>query len=112
MGRTTTAVTVGVGKNMTKLLKQGTVILGRLVETEYDMFWVDATFEPTDAFVSYKPLFEEEYQALEAGDMDTVERLQDKISALGLRLVDEVDGRDAIDEFMLHIHDDEARFRT
>lgn len=91
-------------------LKLGEIVLGRLVDIEPDMFWSDAVFEATDAFLPYKPLFDEEYQALEAGDMDAVNRLQEKIDELGLRLVAET-GTAEITDFMLHVYEDRASFR-
>ena len=93
-------------------LKRGGTLLGRLVNVKWDMFWSDAEFEPTDDFLPYKPLFDEEYQALEAGDMDTVNRLQEQIDGLGLRLIDEAEKSGEITEFMLHVYGNEARFRA
>ena len=86
--------------------------MGRIADVKWAMFWSDAKFVSTEAFLPYKPLFDEEYQALEADDMDKVNRLQEQINELGLRLVDEAGEQADITNFMLHIYEDDVRFRA
>lgn len=93
------------------LLKREETILGALRDVKWDMFWCDARFEPTAAFATYKPMFDEEWRANEEDDADTGQRLIEVIEALQFRLVFE-DGRGPdITEFLLHIYDNHARFR-
>lgn len=92
-------------------LMRGDLVLGRMLDVEWEMFWCTARFEPSEAFASYKPMFDEECQALQSNDMATVDRLQGLFAEWNLRLVDEAGEEDDITRFGLHIHGNEADIR-
>jgi hypothetical protein len=92
-------------------LKLGEELLGVLRSTASDFPWVNCKFEPTASFVKVQPLFDEELTLLDADRMDEWQIAYDRISALGLQLMDTKDETD-IGEFLLHIRGNEAWFRS
>ena len=91
-------------------LKQGGKLLGTLCPYDSDMFWTNCKFESTEAFQKFKPLFDEELRLLEDEDWDKWEEVYNRITSLKLELINLENGK-IIDEFLLHIQDDEARLR-
>jgi hypothetical protein len=55
-------------------------------------------------------LFEEELKLLDADRMDEWETAYERITSLGLQLIDMKDKK-SIDEFLLHVRGNEAWFR-
>jgi hypothetical protein len=92
------------------LLKRGETTLGTLRPYNTDFPRTNCKFEPTQGFDEIKPLFEEELRLLDAEDFTAFEEAYEKIQALGLSLVP-ADGRQIIEDFLLHILGDEAWFR-
>jgi len=92
-------------------LKRGEELLGVLRSKATDFPWVDCEFEPTAAFATVQPLFEEELTLLDADRMNAWQIAYDRINALGLQLIDAKDEKD-IGEFLLHIRGNEAWFRS
>ncbi len=91
-------------------LMMGDSALGTLTPYDSDWPWEYCHFTPTPAFEQVRPLFVAELEILE-GQWDEAqwEKAYDAIAALKLRLVRD-DGQ-IIDEFLLHIDGDTARFR-
>jgi len=91
-------------------LKRGEELLGVLRSKDTDFPWVNCEFEPSASFAKVQPLFEEELTLLDADMMDEWQIAYDRISDLGLQLMDTKDEKD-IGEFLLHIRGNEAWFR-
>jgi hypothetical protein len=87
-------------------------LLGTLRPYSSDMFWTDCKFEATDEFQKIKPLFDEELKLVESDEFNVEkwEEIAGKIEDLNLKLISLEDER-IIQEFLLHIKDDEARIR-
>ena len=83
-----------------------------LSKAEVDQPWFICSFSPTAAFEEVKPLFDRELELLNAGDSeeDAWEEIMGQIDALKLRLTEAENGNN-IEEFLLHIQNDEAWFR-
>ena len=97
---------------MTLHLKRGETLLGLLNVYEFDQPWFICHFEPTTNYDGVRALFDQELQLLEAVDIDVEawEFAYQAINDLGLRLLN-MDSREEIDKFLLHIQGDEALFR-
>ena len=94
-------------------LKRGNALLGTLQVIDLDQPWFICEFVRASGFESVKPLFDEELALLEGSDnfdIDAWENAYSRIDDLGLQLVP-TDGGTPIDEFVLHIDGQEARFR-
>ena len=88
----------------------GDSVLGMLTLDDLDMPWLCCHFTPTPSFEQVRPLFVAELEVLEGQwDEEQWEKAYAAIVALELRLVGD-DGQ-IIDEFLLHIDGDTARFR-
>ncbi len=83
------------------------MLLGTLTCTGSDMPWWEGEFEPAPGFESVRPLFDRERELLEADDMDAWGRAWDEL-AVGL-VLEPLDGREPITEFLLHIEPDGRR---
>ena len=104
-------VNVERGMSTSYILKCGAKVLGTLKPYDLDQPFINCKFEPAEAYADFKPLFDAELQELEKDeDLDHWQRLYQKIFDLGLRLESE-DGSEQINEFLLHIQDNEAWFR-
>jgi hypothetical protein len=90
-------------------LRHGEVIVGVLRETGGDFPWLHCSFEPTEAFAEYRPLFERLERSVEQSDMAVADDLFGIIQDQ-LQLV-EVDDPDLIGKFLLHIDGNSASFR-
>ena len=93
-------------------LYMGEVLLGTLNYKTLDTPWFSYDFSPTEAFAEVKPLFDREAKYVNEGDFDedTWEELMKPIDALKLRLI-EADSGNAIEDFLVHIQNNEASFR-
>lgn len=84
------------------------VLLGTLTRTDSDPPWWEGAFEPAPDFESIRPLFDCERELLDADDdMDAWSFAYDEL-ANGL-VLEPLDGRDPITEFLLHIEADGRR---
>ena len=92
-------------------LQRGETTLGVLRTIGGDMPWLYCKFEPTEDFAPLRPLFDREMELAETEDYDELEKVCGQIENLGLHLVFLTTGK-RIDDFMLHIQNDEARFTT
>ena|SRR5262252_1226593 len=92
-------------------LKRGDILLGILKPYEYDFPWINCRFEAAAAFDEIKALFEDELTVMRSRDINAWEESYDKIKSLDLRLVSP-DGKNELDEFLLHVRNDEAWFRA
>jgi hypothetical protein len=92
-------------------LKRGRELLGVFRSYDTDFPWVNCKFEPTSSFDEIRPLFEEELKLLDADRMDEWETAYERITSLGLQLIDMKDKK-SIDEFVLHVRGNEACFRS
>lgn len=68
------------------------------------MFWQEGTFDPGPGFEAVRPLFDRERELLEAERMEEWEETWDEL-AEG-RILQPLDGRGTIGEFLLHIESD------
>jgi hypothetical protein len=100
----------------TYTLERGAEVLGILTVASTGGFAVQATFDPTPAFDSYRPLFDEDagfahrLAADPAPDLlEQAEAVMERILALGLRLRRE--GEMGHRTFLLSIEGQEASFR-
>jgi hypothetical protein len=87
--------------------------LGVLEDVRPDMPWFDAWFVRAEAFAEVEPLFREERELVEAGDLDAAswQSLWERIWAGGIAL-ELPDGTGLERDFAVHVHDDgTARFR-
>ena len=91
-------------------MRQGDTLLGTLRSYDFDFPWINCKFEPTEAFQAVKSLFDEEIRLLHNNDMENWETVYIKIYELNLKLIN-VNNSNVIDEFLLHIENDEAWFR-
>src|SRR5689334_20308184 len=82
------------------------VVLGTLTRTGMDWPWWQGEFEPAPGFESVRSLFDREWELLNAdkADMDAWGRAYDEL-AVGL-VLEPLDGREPITEFLLHIWED------
>jgi hypothetical protein len=86
------------------------VLLGALTQTGSDMPWWEGTFEPAAGFESIRPMFEKERELLEKDeDMDAWGRAWEEL-AVGM-VLEPLDGREPITEFLLHIDGFHASWR-
>lgn len=84
------------------------VLLGTLTRTGSDPPWWEGDFEPAPGFELIRPLFDRERELLDADDnMDAWGLAYDEL-ANGL-VLEPLDGRDPITEFLLHIEADGRR---
>ena len=91
-------------------LRRGETLLGTLHLRGANMFWSTPSFEATPDFEAVRPLFDGELAIVEADDAFDVEawwKVRGQVEDLDLRSVS-VDGDEAVDEFVLHIHRDGA----
>ena len=97
---------------MTKVfhLMKDKELLGVLHSYESNFPWLNCKFEATSAFEKFRPLFETELAALGADDMTNWEAAHERITELDLNLLN-IDENKWIDNFLLHIEDNEAWFR-
>ena len=92
-----------------RVIRQG-VLLGTLTRTGSDMPWWLGEFDPAPGFASIRTLFDRERELLDADeDMDAWGRTWDELSD-GL-VLEPLDGRKPITEFLLHIEGKEATWR-
>src|SRR5688500_13083229 len=81
------------------------VMLGTLTRTGSDMPWWQGEFDPAPGFESIRPMFDRERELLEADeDMDAWGLAWDEL-AVGM-VLEPLDGRATITEFLLHIEAD------
>ena len=92
-------------------LKRGDILLGILKPYEYDFPWINCHFESTSAFDEIRALFENELTVIQSTDISAWEKSYDPIKSLDLRLVSP-DGMNELDDFLLHVKNDEAWFRA
>lgn len=85
-------------------------ILGTLTLLYVDQPFFHCSFEPTQIYQCYKPLFDSEIALLEEDDMEAWEVEYSKIDELGLLLKPKGSG-EIINDFLLHIEGDTAWFR-
>jgi hypothetical protein len=87
-------------------LIRGDTVLGtvEIVPVECDFPWYGGTFTPAEGFAEVKPLFDEEFRLLSAGDngTDGFDEIWEKIRAPGLVLKSE-DGSEEITNVLIHI---------
>ncbi|GGL98744.1 hypothetical protein [Deinococcus aerophilus] len=100
----------------TYTLERGAEVLGTLTVASTEGFAVQATFDPTPAFDSYRPLFDEDARFAHrlAADPDPdlleqAEAVMERILALGLIL--RRDGDLGHRTFLISIEDQTASFR-
>lgn len=91
-------------------LRQKDILLGTLRSYDFDFPWINCKFEPTEAFQAVKPLFDEEVRLINDEDMENWETVYLRIDELNLKLIN-VENDNVIDDFLLHIENDEAWFR-
>jgi RHS repeat-associated protein len=96
-------------------LKQGDMVLGRLLNPVLNQPWFNCEFEPTPEFSRVKPLFDKEITLLNSGLVTPEneaewEKAVDEIDALRLAL-HALGSGSVIQDFLLHIQDKEAWFR-
>ena len=65
------------------------------------MPWYEGIFDPVPEFASVRPLFDRERELLEADDIDAWCRAWDELA--DKMVLEPLDGREAITEFLLHI---------
>lgn len=94
-----------------KLMQQDT-LLGVLSIELRDQPLFGCQFEPTPAFDAIKPLFDEELSLVNQNRLSEEDwgAAYEKIDALGLTLVS-LDGREVLNDFLLHIEKNSAWFR-
>lgn len=81
------------------------VLIGTLTRTGSDTPWWQGEFDPALGFESIRPLFDRERELLEADeDMDAWGLAWDEL-AVGM-VLEPLDGRATITEFLLHIEAD------
>ena len=86
------------------------VLLGTLARTGSDQPWWLGDFDAAPGFESFRPVFERERELLEADDdLDAWGRAWDELSA-GM-VLEPLDGREPITEFLLHIDGRQASWR-
>lgn len=86
------------------------VLLGTLTRTGSDFPWWEGVFDRAPGFESIRPLLEQEGQLLETDeDLDAWGRAWDELSA-GM-VLEPLDGRPPITEFLLHIDGRQASWR-
>ena len=88
-------------------LKQGDIVLGLLLDIEHHQNGDAARFEPTDAFLPLKPLFDAVIEACSTKDDSWSEKMN-KVERLELTLENE-DGEDS-PAGIIHIDGDRAHF--
>jgi len=99
------------------LLKQGELLLGEMVQFDYDFPWDRCRFTPTAAFARFKPLFDRENELLDTpvdSRDDAHEEESDALAAriLGLGLVIECPKTgEVFRDFDLHIRGGDAEFK-
>jgi hypothetical protein len=92
-----------------RVIRNG-VLLGTLTRIGSDMPWWEGDFDPTPGFESVRPLFERERELLDADeDIDAWGRAWEELS-VGL-VLEPLDGRKPITEFLLHIDGRQATWR-
>jgi hypothetical protein len=95
-----------------RLTRNGETI-GVLEDVRPDMPWFDARFARADGFAEIEPLFLQERELVEAGDVDAAawQSLWERIWAEGVAL-ELPDGTRLERDFAVHVYDDgTARFR-
>jgi len=90
---------------------KGDVLLGRLTDGNVDQPWCVYDFEAEPAFANYRSLFAAELRSLNNDNMDAWERDYQFIENLKLTLA-VPDGPARITDFILHIDDGKAWFRS
>ncbi|HEY0428549.1 MAG TPA: hypothetical protein VGC76_12280 [Pyrinomonadaceae bacterium] len=91
-------------------LVQEDKLLGTLRSYDLDFPWAICKFEATEEFQKIKPIFDEELKLSESEDFEKWKEVYKQIESLNLKLISAEDER-IIEEFLLHIKDDEAWFR-
>lgn len=91
---------------------QNDTLIGTLSNGVQNQPYFGYHFEPTPAFDPINPLFDEELSLLNQNRLsdEEWEVAYEKIDALGLTLVS-LDGRDVLDDLLLHIEGNRAWFR-
>ena len=91
-------------------LKRGEDLLGVLHRYDSDCPWLKCSFEAAADFSQVKQLFDDELVLLEADQMEQWQIAYERINALGLKLID-IETKEEIGEFLLHIQGTEAWVR-
>ena len=91
-------------------LRQGETVLGSIVIEALDMPWWQGRFEPTDAFDSVRPIFDELSRVVATGDPDAMGLAFSNMRDLGL-VIDRDDQDGPIEKFILYIDERGVRLR-
>ncbi|OKI96086.1 hypothetical protein AMK10_10615 [Streptomyces sp. CB02058] len=91
---------------------QGDVPVGTLVLGQVAQPWFECSFRPTSAWEALRPTVEAWTRAVESDDSneDEISRALEAVDALKLTLVS-VPGSETIEDFLIHVEGDTARFR-
>ncbi|MBB1255788.1 hypothetical protein [Streptomyces alkaliterrae] len=92
-----------------QLRKNGRLV-GTLTLTEVDMFWSGCHFEPGAAWEELAPLFAASHDAWRRGDEGAALAADEAIHEQGLVLFPD-DGGAPMEEFLIRISGEDARFR-
>ncbi|MET7993358.1 hypothetical protein ABZU76_20915 [Amycolatopsis sp. NPDC005232] len=91
-------------------LFDGDDVVGTLTVTGSDFPWLNATFDPTEAFDKWRPLFEHELRLLETID-ENVDEWEDTYRRIATGLTLHNSAGEPVAEFLLHVENGHARWR-
>ncbi len=92
------------------VLKQDDQIVETLRVHTLDQTYFYCKFEATEAFQPFKSFFEEELKLLNDEDFEVWDKFYNQITNFNLKIV-KCESEEFIEDFILHIQNDEAWFR-